>query len=335
MKTRFASRFLAATGLRPLLGRAMRWSGVLVLNYHRIGDGSRAVYDRGLWSATQDEFDAQVGWLKAHFDVVAPVDLPDILARRTGRCVLITFDDGYRDNYTAALPVLRRHRVPATFFVATGFLDEPRLPWWDEIAWAVRTSRTAAVELPGWLPSPVVFDEPDREGAVRTLLRAYKRTPAASTGDYLRAVREATGTAGCDPKVADDLWMTWDMIREMRTAGMTIGGHTVHHQILALMPRQGQREEIAGCARRLADELGEPMRYFSYPVGGPGAFNADTRACLREQGVHLAFSYYGGFRRFDDWDEFDVRRISVESDMALHFVQSRVELPQLFGRISH
>ena len=189
-----------------------------------------------------------MGWLKAHFDVAALDDLPDILARRAGRCVLITFDDGYRDNYTAAFPILRRHRVSATFFVTTGFIDEPRLPWWDEIAWAVRTSRHTSVELPGWLPSPAVFDEPDREGAVRTLLRAYKAMPTASTGDYLRAIREATGTAQCDPRTADDLWMTWDMLREMRAAGMAIGGHTVNHPILSRMPRENQREEIAGCA---------------------------------------------------------------------------------------
>jgi hypothetical protein len=99
------------------------------------------------------------------------------------------------------------------------------------------------------------------------------------------------------------------------------------------MPRERQHEEVAGCGRRLAEELGEPMGAFSYPVGHLDAFNDDTRECLKEAGVRFAFSYYGGYRRFDDWDDFDVRRLAVESYMSLEWVQARSVLPQLFGRI--
>jgi peptidoglycan/xylan/chitin deacetylase (PgdA/CDA1 family) len=331
MKRALAARVLAATGLRSLLSRVAGWSGVLGLNYHRIGAAGDTPYDRGLWSATPETFDAQVGWLKSHARVIGPDELPAALARRAGRHVLITFDDGYRDNYTEALPVLRRHGVPATFFIATGFIDRPRLPWWDEIAWMVRTSRKSAVELPAWLPAPVVFDEPDRERALRALLRVYKDRPAASTGNYLDVVGAATGTGRHDQAGAADLWMTWDMIRELRAAGMAVGGHTVSHPVLARLSRDGQREEIAGCGRRLAEELGEPMRYFSYPVGGPAAFDDDTRACLREAGVRFAFSYYGGFRTFDGWDDYDVRRVAVESDTTLDWFKALVSLPRIFA----
>src|SRR5262245_45583277 len=133
MKRQLAARILGATGLRYVLSRVARWSGVLGLNYHRIGEAGRSVYDRGLWSATADDFDAQVGWLKSHFDIIRPDDLPAALAARRGRHVLITFDDGYRDNYADAFPVLKRHGVPATFFITTGFIDDARLSWWDEI----------------------------------------------------------------------------------------------------------------------------------------------------------------------------------------------------------
>jgi peptidoglycan/xylan/chitin deacetylase (PgdA/CDA1 family) len=307
------------------------WSGVLALNYHRIGEAARSAYDHGLWSATVDGFDVQVGWLKSHFDIISPDDLPAVLAARTGRHVLITFDDGYRDNYTGAFPVLKRHGVPATFFVATGFIDAPALPFWDEIAWMVRTSHKASVELRPWLPTPVVFDEPDRERAVRAVLRAYKSLPAASTDEFLRAVGEAAGTGRHGAAEVAGLWMTWDMLREMRTVGMSIGGHTVHHPILARLRREGQLREIAGCGRRLADELGEPMRSFSYPNGDPEAFNEDTRACLREAGVRFAFSYYGGFRTFDDWDNLDVRRVAIESDTTPDWFKAMVALPRVFA----
>ena len=320
------------SGALAALRRAAPWSGVLCLNYHRIGNGAASVFDRGLWSADEGGFDAHVRFLCSHFDVVAPPDLDLILKRRRGRHILITFDDGYRDNYRAALPVLKRHGARATFFVATGFIDHPALPWWDEIAWMVRSSTKAGLPAGRWLGGPVPFDEPDREAAVRACLRAFKSMPAAEHAEYLESLAGATGSGRCPAGPEAGLWMTWEMLREMRSAGMTIGGHTATHPVLARLPQPAQREEIAACGRRLAEELGEPMRYFSYPVGGPDAFDDGTRACLREAGVQYAFSYYGGYRTFDDWDDLDVRRIAIERESGAGTVRAIATLPWLFGR---
>jgi peptidoglycan/xylan/chitin deacetylase (PgdA/CDA1 family) len=331
MKRALAARALSRTGLRTLLSRAIPWSGVLVLNYHRVGDGSGSLFDRGLWSADAEAFARQVRFCRSHTDVISPDDLPHVLDRRRGRYVLFTFDDGYRDNYEVAFPILKAERVAATFFIATGFVDAPRLPWWDEIAWMVRTSRRERIMLPGWLPAAVPFDEPDREGAVRTLLQAYKAMPVESTGGFLAAIAAEAGTGRCAPEVSRELWMTWSMLRAMQSAGMTIAGHTMGHPVLARASRERQRDEISGCAARLAAELGGPMRCFSYPVGGLSAFDSVTRECLREAGVRYAFSYYGGFRRFSGWDDYDIRRVPVESYLSDDWFRSIVTLPQFFS----
>ncbi len=269
----------------------------------------------------------QVRFCKAHFDLISPADLPEVLTRGRGRYLLIAFDDGYRDNYEVAFPILQSESVPATFFVATGFMDAPRIPWWDEIAWMVRSKRGSA-ELPDWLAAPVWFDR-DQEGAVRTLLRTYKTLSADATAAYLNDIAEATGSGRYDPQEGGHSWMTWDMLRKMRAGGMTIGGHTVNHPVLSLAPREVQLEEIETCGRRLAAELGEPMRYFSYPVGGSRAFDAATS--LKEAGVQYAFSYYAGYRQFDDWDDYDIRRVPVESSVTLDWFRSILVLPQLFA----
>jgi peptidoglycan/xylan/chitin deacetylase (PgdA/CDA1 family) len=331
MRPLLLSAFLGRAGLRPLLERIFRWSGVLVLNYHRVGDCHETLFDRGLWSSTSDAFVDHLRFCKANFDVIAPCDLPHVLTRGQGRHVLFTFDDGYRDNYEVAFPILRSERVPATFFVATGFIDSPRVPWWDEIAWMVRTSEKGAADLPRWLSHPVRFDEPDRERAIRTLLRTHKAIASEATGAYLDDIAYATGSGRCDHKAGGDLWMTWDMLREMRAGGMTIGGHTVNHPVLSRAPRGVQREEIEACSRRLKAELGEAMRYFSYPVGGLRAFDAVTRECLKEVGVEYAFTYYAGYRQFDDWDDYDVRRVPVESYVTPDWFRSILMLPQVFA----
>ena len=316
--------------IRSLAGRLVPWRGVLGLNYHRIGDGRRSVFDRGLWSATAGDFDQQVRYLKAHFDIIVPGDIPEALRARRGRHVLITFDDGYLDNYTDALPVLKAHNVKASFFVSTGFIDAPYLPFWDEIAWMIRTSRRSSLDLPDFLPTVLPFDEPERENAVRTLLRAYFRLQRDRTTGFLDAIGAATGT-GRPPADLPDLrqmWLTWDRVREMLAAGMTIGGHTVNHPIMARLTRAEQMAEVTACGQRMQAELGIPMRTFAYPFGTRDAFNRDSRECLREQGVLTAFSYYGGIRKLGEWDDFDIPRIAVEQHTTLGEFRSLVMFPR-------
>jgi len=314
---------------RWLAGSIARWKGIVGLNYHRIGDGRQSTFDRGLWSATSEDFDRQVRYLKTNFDIIAPHDVSYVLHVKRGRHVLLTFDDGYADNYTAAFPILTSHKVQASFFVATGYIDDPRLPWWDEIAWMVRKSERPGVSIPDYLSSPLAFDEPDRERAARTLLQTYKKLPSHRTLAFLQAIAEATGTGRPPSDLVEvhRLWMTWDMLREMHAAGMTIGGHTVHHPILSRMTREAQRQEISGCERRIVEELGVPMRAFAYPVGSRDAFNGDTRECLREVGVRTAFSYYGGFRKLSRWDNYDIPRIPVEQDTTFPEFRAAVMFP--------
>ncbi len=329
-KPRVVARVMALSGLGPLFRRVTMWRGLLSLAYHRVGDPSGSPMDHGLWSATAEAFDAQVRFFKKHVDVISLGDLPVVLGRRRGRYGLITFDDGYRDNYEAAFPILKAHGVPATFFLSTGFLDRPRLSWWDEIAWMARTSKCSCVEAGPWLQAPVMFDEPQRERAIRTLLWRYLKVPGEATAAYLDCLAEATGSGRYPVVEAQDTWMTWDMVREMRAAGMCFGGHTVNHPVLAQLPREQQEQEIAGCRARFEAELGEPMTCFSYPIGQPQSFNEDTRACLQTQGVRYAFSYYGGYTPPGAYDPYDLPRAQIESYFTRSMFRSVVTLPQVF-----
>src|SRR5262245_14167040 len=208
MKRELLSRVLGRAIPRYVCDRLFRWSGVVALNYHRIGDGSQSVFDRGLWSSAAEAFADQIRFCKAQFDVISPGDLPNVLARRRGRYILITFDDGYRDNYEVAFPIVKSENVPATFFVASGFIDSPRVPWWDEIAWMVRSSQRPGVRLSGWVDDPVPFDEPDREHAIRRLLRTYKAISGDATDAYLNDIADATGSGRCDREAVPCWWMT-------------------------------------------------------------------------------------------------------------------------------
>ena len=296
---------LQRSGLGVLLRIAPAWRGLVVLNYHRIGTPGDGPFDPALWTASAEDFDAQVAFLTRDFDVVGPEDAADAARRRTGRHVLITFDDGYRDNFTAAFPILRRHGATATFFLTTGFLDAPRLAWWDEVAWMTGGRDTAA-----------------------HVARA-KALPGGAIEGFLDDLGVRMGTGRAPATAAAGTWMTWDMARRMAAAGMAFGGHTVNHPILGRLDPAAQRAEILGCKARLERELG-PMRWFSYPNGDPGSYDAHTRAALAEAGVELAFAFDGGFQGRGRFDPYAVPRIAAGPGTGRDRFAATVTLPQLF-----
>src|SRR5438270_6415577 len=127
-RDRLAS-FSAFVGATSLMERCPRRPSLIVLNYHRLGDGTKCPYDSDVFSATADQFEQQVRYLKTKYRVASLAEAQDFIERPSNQLpqVLITFDDGYLDNFELAFPILRKHGVPATFFLPTSFIGTDRL----------------------------------------------------------------------------------------------------------------------------------------------------------------------------------------------------------------
>ena len=323
----------AVVGARSMswLAKLPLWTGTLVLGYHRMHrEGEGTEFDPGALSATPAALADQLEFISRYFEVVSPAEIAE-QPESSRRRVVITFDDGYRDNYDLALPVLRAHGVPATFFLATRRLDAPSVPWWDELAWMVKQSARHELEPGEWLDGSIRL-EGDRRGAIRRLADAFKTLPSERTDAFLEFCGEAAGTGRCDPERGRELWMTWEMAAELSDAGMTIGGHSASHPVLGRSNPDVQRREIEECAARLDEELGIPMRHFAYPVGLPTSFDDVTRRILEEVGVELAFSLYGGYVPAGRFDPYDVPRTSVSTGEGAPSFRARLALPRLFAR---
>jgi peptidoglycan/xylan/chitin deacetylase (PgdA/CDA1 family) len=327
-----AAALLGHFPLKTIIDRLGRWRGVLILNYHRVGDGSLEPWDRALWSATADELDAQLHAAARWADVIDPDELVDAVHARSGRRLMLTFDDGYRDNYEIAFPVLRSHGVRAAFFLATGFLDRPKAPWWDEMAWMVNHATPQVIETGDWFPGNLSLRQSDKQASIAKLVAHYKLLPDTDGERFLEHVAQATGSGRCPPECAAGLWMTWDMARDLRSAGMSIGGHTVTHPVLARLSADRQREEIASCAYRLHDELKIKMTSFAYPVGSPDTFTDLTKRILRECEVETAFSFHGGYAAPSSMDPLAVPRIHIGPGYTPQMLQAAAALPQIFAR---
>lgn len=302
-KTQKFSAALHRSGLDRLA--QLSWRGLLILNYHRIGSPTDRD-DPDLFSCTLDDLDRQVRLLGDRFELVA-AGAVDLDLERPARRVAITVDDGYRDQLLAAR-VLESHRVPGTFFICTGYVDDPRPAWWDEIAWLLRDplpELPAAPWLPGGAPAGGAVQE-----VRRSVNAAYKRTAGDEGEALLDRLAEVAGRSRLPVEGAVEQWMGWDDVRALRAAGMEVGAHTVTHPVLATLSELRQREEIEGSLVRLRAELQEQVDTFSYPVGARASFDHSTVGLLRELGVRRAFSFYGGINR-GAVDRHDVRRAGV------------------------
>ena len=154
-KREFVARSLGAVGVFRLLESVAtrRWPALVVFTYHRIGyPGIRSnpYYDPVI-SATPDAFRDQLRFVRQWFSLVRLEEIVGLdqsgLSSRAKPAAVITFDDGYRDNFEMALPILREFDVPATFFIPTSFLQAPKLPWWDHVACAIKQTRCSRLAL--------------------------------------------------------------------------------------------------------------------------------------------------------------------------------------------
>lgn len=225
----------------------------LVLVFHRVVPEDRS--DPLRRRLTSADFDQQLTWLRK----LAPVVSLDTLAdqMRTGhlprRQVVITFDDGYRDNRYVAAPILRSHGLPATFYLTSGWIGTARRWWWDE----VEARLLASVQRPGR-----TF-EVKRTELARNIHATCSQLRPLHPEERDRRLLEI----GAEPPPADpmDLAMSWEEAREMARMGFTLGAHSMHHPALSALDEQTARVEMLESRRMLEDRLGQPVTHFAYP----------------------------------------------------------------------
>lgn len=331
------AKVMEATRLHRLSSRLHPWHGLVILNYHRIGDAGESMLDRSVFSGTAEQLGHQIDLVRQHADLIGPGDVATVLdpGSPKGRHVLLTFDDGYRDNYELAFPMLREKGVAATFFINSGFLDAPRLPWNDEISWIVRSSTTPSIPPSRWFDKPISLVPESQDGTIAQVVADYiaLQSDPERTTQFLVDLGEACGIGRAPVWASDKLWMTWEMVREMQVAGMEIGGHTINHPVLADESTAVQDAEIRGVRDRLITETGVAPKAFSYPYGGLHQFTEVTKSLVAKHGYTHGYSFYGGYNVPGAIDPFDIQRLYITGSTSDTALIGLVTLPQVYGLV--
>lgn len=227
--------------------------------------------------------------------------------------VAVTFDDGYRNNFIHALPVLERYNVPATVYIATGFIGSRRMGWTDQLESALLRTREQRLEteLDGSMRS-WPLDSDDARIACLGAVKALCKAMPYSEKDAL--VYRIIDTLGVDPIEAHPIYdfMDWNEVRAMDSSPLIdIGAHTVDHVSLAKVPDDEMHRQVDGSVAALEAELRRPCAFFSYPEGQEDDYNAEVIYHLRRRGFDHCPTAIHGENAFPETGAFHLRRIMV------------------------
>ena len=308
---------------------------ITVLTYHRVAHPDAAeMLDQGVVDVTPEQLERQLAFVRRWFQVVS---LNDLLDHTRGRKslprnpVLVTFDDGYRDNHDVALPILLRYGVRATFFIATDYVERRRLFWWDRMAHVLMRSprRRLGLEYPERIELPL-HDVVARRASIRRVQRVVKDRPGLELGRFLDDLETASGVAlseATERQMANELVMTWSQVVALRRAGMDVQSHTCSHRVLQTLAPLELVHELRDSRKKLEDVLGERVSAISYPVGKSLETAPHVKRAVRDAGYELGFSNANGLNRASAFDPLDARRMSLDVGMSEPMFKAMLAIP--------
>ena len=298
-----------ATGLyrAGLTGALSTTSGYLrrapafsVFTYHRVNDHHDPFFE----ALPVDVFDRQMRLIARHYVALPVEELVDRLRAGTvpRNAVAITFDDGYRDLLTHAAPILARYHLPATVFLATGFIGSGETPWYDRLATALKCTSAPRVAIP-FSDEQLPLDS--REARLRALGRLqahWKSLPEVDARKALDGLLENLGAGDHDYR--KNAFLRWDDVHALRGLGFRIGAHTVSHPILSRVSMDRARAEIMDSRRVIEARCGVAPRAFAYPNGGKADYTPEVVELVRSAGFDCAVTTRFGLNtaRTSPWE---------------------------------
>jgi peptidoglycan/xylan/chitin deacetylase (PgdA/CDA1 family) len=297
----------------------------VILCYHRVGVEGVPLYSR----LEPLVFEAQMRHLRRHYRVLSLADMLSEIERPTSSVptVAVTFDDGYRDVFDHAFPVLRKYEIPATVFAVTEAIETGSAPWYDRIFLALATYPESALTI-------------ELDALTEFSLQSFDARLAA-TDCIVRWLREQTDCRRREfcadfkrrlpipEQRLQGRMLTWEQLRIMQDHGVVCGSHTITHPVLSRLDRESLLRELRDSRLLLEKHLGRPVTDFAFPFGKPGDCTGVTDADLASCGYCSAATAVPGTNR-SGVNPYTLHRVSLGEQP--HLALFAYQLNDLFLR---
>ena len=334
--------------LRVLIAAIFYYSGLVKLAYSWIRHSGPRLVILNYHRATGGNLDRQLLYLRRHYHIL-PLETAleefygvanhEAQGRRTRDRripLVLTFDDGYRDNYTYAFPLARQLQIPITIFLIPGYIESGACFWWLEANALVEHAQVCEVTIEGITYHLGPHNPPD---CVRKEQRALanaidmRLSSARSVREreaFLVRIREDMAIPANIREVEAAHPLTWAQVNEMHESGwVTFGAHTLHHPVLAHLKDPAEvREEVEKCRSLLEQHLGHPIATFAYPIGKLAHIGDEGLLAVKAAGYKWAVTTIEGVNTLQT-DPYLLRRLP--GDLDLHWLVMASELVGLLG----
>ncbi len=309
---------------------------ITVLAYHRVIDVPDEVnyhYDLELVSASCKQFESQVKYLKKHYNPVSIEQLVDFTEGKIKlpkRPVLITFDDGFLDNYENAFPILKRHNVPAVIYISTGYMGSKKIIWFDWLVSLVKVVDETSLNISELDKNYILGDIDSRNKVATQICSDLKLVENDVRLKILSNLNKKYKNVLSDLDVSQSQMMSWDNVREMDGSCVSFGSHTVSHPILSQLTGDELCNELEKSKDDIEINLGHKVDTISYPVGDFNAFNQRVIDATKKAGYKLGFSYISGKDGLPLKNIFNIKRLHVERYCSDYYFRSMLCFPKIF-----
>lgn len=280
--------------------------GVICSGVHRVRNYTRK-------HVTADRFGAVVDALCT---AGTPVSMPDLVAANdTGRplpprAFILTFDDGFENNYSIAAPILERGGIPATFYVTSGFVDGNASSWTDliEHAFESRDQVSAALDTGEQVSCRTPAEKQQALDRIRSFVKSRRDIDPYQ---FAESVRSQLGVTDAPADEQLDRKMSWSQVRELSESDLfTVGGHGHTHRILEFLEQSDLEREIDQSLELLLPHVAGPILHYSYPEGLSDCYSPRIVSLLQRHGIRCAPTAEPGINHVGD-DLFRLKRLLV------------------------
>lgn len=284
------SNILWYSGVTCLVRKISPSKKLTVLMYHKV---------------VKKSFEKQMLYLKEHYNVVSEQEVVDFYHKKKElpkNSVLITFDDGYLNNYTEAYPILKKYNIPAIIFLTTGFIGKQKMPWYDEVNYLVSNSKKKSLFLDG---EEFLLNS---KGRKKLLVKYYYYMITADESEFkyfLSDLEKKSGVTLPKKLPVSDMFMTWSQAKEMMPL-ISFGSHTVNHYIVPNLSSSLANAELEKSKRDIKKHLGLVPVSFCSPNGD---FSSNVNDLIKKY-YKLSFTTVSG-RNSNSDSSFLIKRFGV------------------------
>ena len=276
---------------------------------------------------TVKQFEDQIRFLLRRYRPLRVSDFYESGSSNLSHGFLITFDDGFRNNYSYALPVLQKYGLEAVFFITTSFIGSREFLWTEQVTRLIQKTRKKVLDVEiGENRSFRLDSVLNKEWASHSIRDNLKRQPPANRNKIIEQMRTQLDDVELTIDTKNEeryLFMNWEEVREMAEAGQVIGSHTHTHPILSTLDEEESFQELKQSKEAIESHINKPCRTMSYPNGEKCDYSPLQKEQLKALSYECAFTQVSPFAGYQT-DRYELNRCNISLKMNRYVFEAKI-----------